>query len=713
MKRVINVRLSLLIAVAFVLGILACYEWIFGNFYFGIIVAVIVLAACIFFAIKRHGVWKLTLVMLIFAALGFGVTRLNYYVMQKREVVEQSVTLTGRVCDYGRNTDEISYTYYLEDCVELDSGQKYSGRVKLRYGGDLQTGDVVTVTGTLNSVYPVRGEVQTFYLRHSVNYELQSASVVSQESGELKLDETIRRYIYEVTRDYMPENGGIMYALLTGDRNAIDDTVNWSFARAGITHLLAVSGLHVGFIVAVVCFALRKLRLHPLIECSILAVPLTFYAYICGFVPSIVRAIVMVVCSYVARAFFGRQDLLTSLSWAAFLILLVKPFYLFDAGFQLSFLSIFGISTLYLPIDRFLTKKNVNKHLRRFVDALSVSSACTLATLFAVAINYKEVPLLGALINLIAIPLVSVVFVLGLFGLIPWVFHYLLTAADSVLQVVVRLAGSVAQFDFAAVTFTALAVTVVIAAVLMFAVGGYINLSKRGKRFFYPILTFLLVLSIVFTFISQPSRNEIYVSYGYGNAVVAVVSEEGEGALIGDFDDYTAVEPAVAYLGKFKLKSCKLYAVHYGAATELSVGLALRQLPVDGVYSLTTEGNLSVTNMLKDYGIEVVYQYPNSIIDSSIMAQSIYDGGLIAVSVSVGNIGVCLVCGGEQQAAKVLNAKLNADIFLLQEASEAYSSARLPTLTLYQSNLNYNYGANKYGNFTIKEKGDTILLTFR
>ena len=718
MKRLINVRVSLLLAVAFVLGIFACYKWLFGNIYFGLVVVAVLVALCVFCAIKRHGVgkhsifsWKTTLIFLIFVILGFCIARVNYYVIERREVNGESVTVTGRVCDYGRY-DESSGIYYLEDCTDVDSGVKYSGKIQIRYYGSLQIGDVLTVKGSLHSTYPIKGEVNSFLLRHSINYQLQDVTVILQEQGKLKLDETIRQYIYNVTRDYMPNNGGVMYALLTGDRGAMDDTVTWSFTRAGIAHLLAVSGLHVGFIVTLFGFALSKLRLHPLLECAILIVPLTLYAYICNFTPSVVRAIIMVVCSYVARACFGRYDLLTSLSWAALLILLVKPFYVFDVGFELSFLSVFGIATLYAPINRFLTKKNVNKHLRRFIDALAISASCTLATFFAVALSYNEAPILGVFVNIIAIPLVTVVFVFGLFGLLPWVFHYVLTAADAILQLVVRLAQAVARFDFAAVTFTALSVSVLIVIVLLFAIGGFINFKKLAKIIFYPMCAFLLVLSIVFAYVPKQTQNEAYVSWGYSKAIVAVVSNKGEGAIVGDFDDYTAVYDVVMHLQKYNLQSCQIYTANYADATEVAMKLAAEQLPVETVHVLTPQGNPTVTTALEKYKVNVINAYPNTTIGNSIAVRTVYSAGLSAVKISVGELDVCIVYDSLHPSS-VLDFELGADVYVLPFACEEYSAAGLTSFTQYQSNLNYNYGANKYGNFTIKQKDDKILINFR
>lgn len=717
MKKLVNLRAFLVIAVAFAVGIYAFYEFIFGDFYFGMAIALALVALCLFFVIKRRKVWKITLVALAFVTLGFGLTWASYAGISRNQLNGQVVTVSGRVADIGRNGDGSQYTFYLEDCLDSNSGERFGGRIMFNYGDEsieLQTGDLVTLTGTVYSTYPVKSEVQTYYIRHSIRYEMRSVKLISHQDGRLKLDERIRKYIYEVTRDNMGNNSGVMYALLTGDRNAMSTATNSAFSRAGIVHLFAVSGLHVGFIVAIFAFVLRKFRLHPFIECAIVVVPLLLYAYVCGFSPSVVRAVTMVVCSYLAKAVLGRYDMLTSMSLSALLILIFRPFYLFDVGFQLSFLSVFGIVTVYLPIDRILQKRAIHQVLRRVLNALLLSLSCTFATVATVALHYGEVPVFGSIINLVAIPLTSVAFALGFAGLLPSFFHYLLVVSDFLLTILTRFAEAVAQLNFATVSMYVVAGTSLLAMVLLFVLGGFVNLSKLGKKIFYPICCFLIVLSIVFAVVPKSASNQVHLSVGDEGAVVAVVSDERDGAIVANFADYAEIHGAVDYLRKFRLGSCNLYFVEYVSADIAAVRLAVDILPVDKVYVLQSYANDEVTDYLLDCGVEIVYQVPNSTTGNFVRVQSVYDVALTAVRVTVGNIDICAVYGNEAQTNNLLDFRLNPDVYVLSTAANTtFSDTEIPYITKYQSNLPFNYGVNKYGNFTIKQKGDRIILTFR
>ncbi len=712
MKRLINLRLSLVCAICFVLGIFAFYELLFADFWVGVAIAVVLTVSIIVFACKRNKYLYVCLLALVFLLLGFGRSYLCYDNINGNEVCERSVVLYGRVTDLGRNGNE-NGVVYLDGCTDGE-GAKYDGVVRVRCPADesLDTGDYVSFNGVLSSVYPVKNSVDSYCIRNNVRYELRDAALIERASGALKTDEKIRRYIYEVTQNYMPDNGGVMYALLTGDRSALSEGVEFSFARAGILHLLAVSGLHVGFVAAAVCFALRRFKLHPAVECAIVLVPLVFYAYVCNFSPSVLRAIIMLACSYVARMLYSRYDMLTSIAWAAVATLCICPFYLFDAGFQLSFLSVYGIATVYAAVHRRLVRTKLNKCLIGLVDTVCVSLACVASTSFVMATNGMEIALFGFAVNIVAVPLVSVAFALGVFGMIPWVFHYLTVAADAVLQFVVRCSQAVAQLSFAAVSISALSVSVVVACIIMYAVGGFVDLNKLGKRIFYPISAFLLVLCFVFAVVPTQRGGKSFVCQTDSDSIVVAVSSSGEAAMVGDFADYYATLDAVRFLSEQRYDGVTLYIARYSDALPASIRLVFDELRVDKVYLMGTDSNLGVDEYFSDNGTIPVRQYPNAQTGDKVKVRSLCDAGLIGAVVDCDGIRIC-VAYGERGARQIYELGFGADLYLLPAAETCYSDAGATTLTAYQSDLPHNYGANKYGNFTIRQKSGNIILSFR
>ena len=715
MKRLINVRIPLFCALGLILGIVSCKELLCGDFYFGLILMVLLVVGLVVALVLKRAV-KVVAFLLCFALVGFAVARLSYRLAEGNEVVERDVVLQGRVCDLGRNSEDVGYTYYLENCVDASSGDRFRGRVEISYfnNGDepLNVGDVVTLRGMLHSTYPIKTSVNSFAVRNRIYYELIDCKLENRTDGKLKFDEKVRRYVYGVAMNFAPQNGGIVYALLTGDRNAIDSEILQDFTRAGTIHLLAVSGLHVGFVVALICFALKKLQLKPLVEGAIILVPLLFYAYVCGFSPSVTRAVTMTVCVYLSRVVLGRYDLLTSLSISAIIALFLTPYSLFDAGFQLSFLSVFGILTIYTPVMRLFAKRKIIKFFRYLLSSLFLSLSCSLATLFALAANFGQVPLLGVFVNLVAIPLITVTFVLSIFAMIPWVFHYLLFPADKVLFALVWLNKQVSNLSFATVSFAALAISAAVACVLMFVVGGFVNLDKIAKRISCIACAVLLVATVVVAMVPRRAQQRVFVSYGFRDTVIAATSTDGSAAIVGDFSDKSATLSAVQFLGKYRLDSCTLFVCDFGAATESAVEQAVHNLPVARVYVFTQQANDGVCQWLQGQGVSITYLLPNSTVQGGVTVRSIFNGGLAAVNVSVGEIDVCLDVGNGLKSALQLFG--GADLYVLKNGVSAaeYSQSGAVTFTLYQTNLRYNYGANKYGNFTIRQKDGRIVFNF-
>ncbi len=708
MKRLVNFRLSLLCALGVVGGILSFYCLLFGNVWVFAVTLTLLVVATVVFALLKRKIFAVFLVLALFLLVGFSDFAVVYANRDGNGFCCKEVTLTGRVTDIGRN-GTVQNTVYLEKCVV--DGVTLDGRIKMYvYDGTVfDTGDTVTLHGTLRNVYAVQSRVDTFAVRNNVRYEMSDVSLLQHQSGALTLGEKVRRFVYETTSKYMPENGDIAYALLTGDRNAVDSLKEDAFISAGIIHLLAVSGLHVGFVIAIFGFFLRKLRLPTFAELLILLVPLCFYAYVCNFTPSVLRAVIMAVCVYAVRIVYGRYDLLSSLCWAATIILVAQPLFLFDVGFQLSVTSVFGIATVHKRLSRVISKIP-NKFAVKALSSLALSFSCIVATFFLNAYYFSSVAVAGLVVNVVAIPLTLVAFVLCFAGLVPFLSQYVLAVGDRVLQAVSWVAQGASKLD-ASLNINTVAVAIPVFMLVLFAVGGFVRLGK-GKKIFYPVCGVILALCVAVTYIPQRSDNAVSAFFGYDDTVV-VATSPNETVIVADFDDEYCMAQATDFLSQKRVDNLVL-AITNCKDVQLNV---VRQLcdafDVARVYLLDSSGNTTVQNFLAERGIDTIRTLPNRRVGGNITIQPVYDGGLCAVVVKVGNITVAnVVCDGVK-AQNFAGLRSDIDYYLLREGESVYCDKNLPNLSVYQQNSPLNFGANKYGNFTIKEKDGNILLNFR
>ena len=710
MKRLINVRISFISALAVICGIISFHEVFFGNFIPLIIFCTLLIVAVVVFACLKRKYWIFFLVALAFVAVGFFNGWRTYYTRQENVVYVQTGAFSGRVTDIGRNGGAQN-VLYLENC-QLD-GKRLGGRVKMYVynGEEFQTGDILSCNATVQNVYAIQDVVDTSSIRNNVRYEIVTADNLSTQNGALTLGETVRKYVYNTLSKYMPKNADVGYALLTGDRNALGEDKVDAYKSAGIIHLLVVSGLHVGFIVSVFGGALNKLRIPTLVQLAVLLVPLGFYAYICGFAPSIMRAILMSICMYLARAVYGKYDLLTSLSWATLIILLWQPLYLYDVGFQLSLTSVFGISTIFLQIDRALKRREINRFLRKFISVFALSFSCVMATLFVNAYYFESVVLVGILVNMVAIPLIFVAFVACLFSLLPWWFHYLATGADYLLEGINKIAMFVQQLNLT-LPVRAVLLGIIVSTMLLFVIGGYLNLQKIAKNVTYGACAMLLVLSIVLAFVPQNCQNAVSVFMGYNDTLIVATSAKKQVAIVGNFSDKYVCYNAMQYLQNKRVQSVTLYVTDYSAANVDAIEF-LCENSVTKVYILNTAGNDNVQTFFDSRQIKVEYAFPNVAVGQNIVIRPVYDASLTAVIVKVGNICVADVVSTDVKAEQFATLQYNVDYAVLSGDAETFSQNNVSTITFYQQTYPLNFGANKYGNFTIYEKDGTISLSFR
>ena len=180
-----------------------------------------------------------------------------------------------------------------------------------------------------------------------------------------------------------------------------------TYSVSGASHVLALSGLHIGFLYALLLFVLRPLwrrwrRLKPLLL-LLLVLFLVSFAFFTGLSSSVVRSVVM----FSLLAFAGLQPekplTLNTLAATAFLMLLCKPIWLFDVGFQLSFMAVLGIFLFYPLIDSLFVVRN--KIVAYLWNIISLSLAAQLATLPLILYYFGTFPVYFLLSNLVVAPI--------------------------------------------------------------------------------------------------------------------------------------------------------------------------------------------------------------------------------------------------------------------------------------------------------------------
>ncbi len=244
------------------------------------------------------------------------------------------------------------------------------------------------------------------------------------------------------------EDSQIFRAAILGEKEEMDQSVKDLYQRSGISHLLAISGLHLSMLGMGIYKLFRKAGVGYGAAALAGGAAVISYGLMTGASGSALRAAIMLTTAFLA-AFLGRTyDLLSALSLAAFMLAFSRPFLIGDSGFQLSFGAVLGIGLLGAELE------NVMELKRAWQKSLLISLSVQLMTAPVVLWHYFQYPAYGICLNLLVVPLMGYVIGSGLLGIGAGFFlpalgvaavgsgHYILWGYQKLCQLFLSLPGS-------------------------------------------------------------------------------------------------------------------------------------------------------------------------------------------------------------------------------------------------------------------------------
>ncbi len=416
MEKLLNLRLMLFLALSLCLGIFCAYLFIFSLTIYGVILAIlfVILIALYFYPYKRGDKIKVKIIFSILFALFFivGACNFNFAVndFKKADLNGHVYSVVGKVKETIETENGVRV---LVGDTTIDGNIK--GKLKynayLYVNGDvnLEIGNVISFNTSFNDyglMYEGRFSV-TNVLRKIKYTAMLNADAIKIVDNCPNIFEKTNLFIKNtLSRTLDGDEFGVAYALLTGHSEFMGDDTLTSYRKAGVAHVFAVSGLHIGFLATAIGFLLAKFRVNRLLRVIIIFPILIFYSGVCGFSASSIRATIMVTVSLILAVRGVRYDGLTSIGISSIVVLFYSPEQLFYVGFQLSFTVVIGMLILSKPISKlffFLPRK------------LSASLGAVLAAqISAIPISlyaFGWFSFISIIANLIFIPIVSVVFV--------------------------------------------------------------------------------------------------------------------------------------------------------------------------------------------------------------------------------------------------------------------------------------------------------------
>lgn len=402
--------------------------------------------------------------------------------------------------------------------------------------------------------------------------------------------------------------GDLAYGMLVGDKQGLSDVVRDYINAAGIGHILAVSGLHIGFITALLLFITK--RTPPWVRVLVVSVSLIAYVVIAGYSASILRAAIMCEVGTLTLLNGQRKDSLSSLGLAVAVILTATPISMFDIGFIMTVSAVFGILCLAKIITRGLQKIRIP---RRIASAVAVSTSAQLGITPALLYYFHTMQPYAILTNVLLMPVITVTFVLllacSMVALLIPPIAVILKLPGILLGFLDLCAYGISLLPFASVIVYGSGLVFLL--YLFYFIGSPFLMLPRGKRW---VALGAAAAALVCAFVpihAFRDRDSVIPIFAYRD-VTSIVSIADDVYIVGDCNNAAAVESALsaAYVRKVK----GVYLTGLTETNAEAVSALCRAFPIEAVYFPMEERMQGVGILARDgvpmYMFDDTWQLP-------------------------------------------------------------------------------------------------------
>ena len=391
-----------------------------------IVLAIIVIRKIIIKAYEDMGAFVViffTLIMGFMLMSNEITTRNHIYDLKENTVIVQGKIYKIENTAFGKNI-------YLKG-VEVENGEKNVSVKRIFVNTEkipnVKIGNIIKVRGKLRQFEEAANkgnfDSRKYYLSLGFYGKIEAGTIEvinSEYSG-------IRQGLYELRMEIIERleklcsdnkgifsiinnKNGIIGAIILGDKTDLDSDRKELYSVSGIAHILAISGLHISFIGMAIYRLLRR-RFRFLFSAAVSIPVVLSFGIMSGFGISTIRAIIMFILKIIGEVLGRKYDAITAISLAGLVLLVQNPFVVCNSGFQMSFGAIIAIVLILPIVEEILNTDN------KIIKVLSANFTISLVMNPILAWNYYELPTFSFLLNIVVVPLMSVVIVSSIVGI--------------------------------------------------------------------------------------------------------------------------------------------------------------------------------------------------------------------------------------------------------------------------------------------------------
>lgn len=604
------------------------------------------------------------------------------------------VTAPNQICHVeGRVSDEIAKKTYKDyavlDSVKIDGTDSANLYLTIEKSGEstLSAGDVIEFDGyvTKSKLFEL-GSMNLTYYRNKTPYACSvEMSDISFKSNRLRFDEKIRLNVKYKLAECMGEvNGTTAYAVLFGSKSDVDGDVKTAYKSAGILHVLTVSGLHIGFLIMMLGYFLKKCRIRGFWNFLVCAIVLLCYAYLCGFAPSVVRAGIMGLVLLASKLTGKCYDNLNSIGFSGIIILLFSPLSALDIGFLMSYFCVIGIAVVMPTLSKLFGKI----FPKTIAESFAVSISAGLGVIPFCANMYSVQNLLSFIVNLIVIPFFGVLYPLLFISTIictlisaPFM-SFLLKICGFGFDFIYKIADFFANTNLKLNLEPINILLVALFFVFLFFIGRFFMASKRVKTACCSVVVALMIVTAGILQIPVQNNTSISYCFSYTNQAVLFKDKTGESVFVDGLSS------------SFNNNLMKAQRTQAKYMFVLNSNTSISEVRDSGIKNIISCGNS------QEYSEEIVVETNKEIsVGNFVFKYIAFDNFLLGLEVKFDDISVLLL---SKKAEKALNAGVQVGrydfvIFDKQNNLASYFFDSKILLGYYDSGfLNGTY--EKYGN---------------
>ncbi|MBQ7916257.1 MAG: DNA internalization-related competence protein ComEC/Rec2 [Firmicutes bacterium] len=384
--------------------------WLLAAWGLGSILAVLFgwysLVGCIGAAVcqvcRKNSRWLVTL--LVVGVLSANL-RWNMHADWEKAICQEEITLKSVECQVV-SVETVSGGQRL-----VLSSKAFQGKAQMYAPQGFESGQHLKMNLTLRPIEnmgnPGEFDSANYYRVRGIYYDGEAEVLEVLSRGTPSILYVWRQKLTQRLYEVLPQpESGILTAVLLGEDQFLDKEIKTAFQNAGIAHILAISGLHVGMIYKIVEKLFRKiLKGKKAVGCAVLF--LWVYTGLTGAAISTLRAALFCTISGCQQLWKGKQEQLNSMTATAWLLLMIHPLYLLDMGFQLSFGSVAALALLQNVVKRWFWLPGPMRKVA--APALAITAGSTPISLFYF---YTWCPY-QILLNLVVVPMMGYLFVMG------------------------------------------------------------------------------------------------------------------------------------------------------------------------------------------------------------------------------------------------------------------------------------------------------------